>query len=261
MKSSKNLFGVAILSILLNIGSISFVEASFFNFFTNSKNVKSDSKLKTKNKKIITSPFNIKPHLKLDSKKLKMTGSNDINMNLKHSASNTNMYFSTEPGEFEYCFHHDFDILGHEFSLDSHNISGIHGFSHSTGSSIDSHKLGINILHDDNSNCNTGNLTGIVYYDSNKNDQYDNGETGTKDIEVEVTDENGNKLTVKTDDSGKYRITNILEGSVTIFIKTETLPEGTELNYSTNNPSVVTIKAHEESEAKKYGYIDGNINS
>ena len=234
MNSSKKLFGIAVLSVLL---SVTFANASFFTFFNG--NMKSDSTMDTKN--------------------LKMTGTGDMHMDSLGNSSNTNMYISVEPGRVEYCFHQDVNVMGHKFSLNSHSIAGINnGFSHDTNLDVDGNGGDLNI-NDDDSNCNTGNLSGIVYFDSNKNDQYDEGETGAKGIKVEITDEDDNTVTVETDENGEYHITNILEGTVSVMVKTNTLPQDTEPNNSIDNPNIVTVKAHEENDAGKFGYIKPDI--
>ena len=235
MKLLKKSFGVAMLFVLLNMLLVSFAEASFLKVGAHNGHMKSVSKF--------------------EMKVAKITGTNNEHIGFDGNSSNTDMYFTAEPGRVEYCFHQDVNLLGHKFSLDSHTIAGIGGFSHSTSSYIDKNGGYININHD-KANCNTGSLSGIVYYDANKNDQYDEGETGAKGIEIVATDEDGYKITVTTDDSGRYHIANILEGTVSVLVKTSTLPKGTIPNNSVDNPNIVNVKAHEDNDAGKYGYID-----
>lgn len=235
MESSKKFFEVVMLFILLNALLLSFAEASFMKNNTHNGHMKSIAKF--------------------EMKVAKITGTNNEHFDLSGNSSNTDLYLTAEPGRVEYCFHQDVDFLGHKLSLDSHTIASIKGFSHSTSSYVDKNGGDINI-NDDVASCNTGSLSGIVYYDANFNDQYDAGETGAKNIEVVVTDEDGYSLMTKTDDSGKYYFPNVLEGTVSVYVKTNTLPAGTVPNNSIDNPNIVDVKAHKNNDAGEYGYID-----
>ena len=234
MKPSNDLLRGMAFSLIVSLSVPSFVEASFFNFTPNNSSMTSDSKLSTSG--------------------TSFTGTSDTSLSSNGNSSNTNMYVSAEPGRIEYCFHQDVNIAGHKFSIDSHGVAGKDGFSNSTSSSADGNSGSLNINDDDDSNCNTGNISGVVYLDSNLNGQQDAGEVGAKDIEVQVTDEEENVVTVKTDDNGEYQVTNILEGTVSVLVKTETLPDGGTLVTPNDNPTEVVVEANEETDAGKDGY-------
>ncbi len=99
----------------------------------------------------------------------------------------------------------------------------------------------------------TGNVCGVVYEDINANGQQDDNETGVADIDVTIIDANGVSYTVPTDVDGKYCQSDIPEGSASITVDEETLPEGATLTAG-ENPNDITVVAGQDNNAGTDGY-------
>jgi uncharacterized protein (DUF2141 family) len=87
----------------------------------------------------------------------------------------------------------------------------------------------------------TGKVKGIVYEDANGNGRPDSGEEGFKDVDVVITDSNGDKQTVTTDNTGMYMAV-VPVGRTDIEIIEETLPPGA-VQTDGDNPTTVEVRA------------------
>jgi pyrrolidone-carboxylate peptidase len=87
----------------------------------------------------------------------------------------------------------------------------------------------------------TGTVTGIVFEDVNNNEKQDPGEPGIPNVDVVITDRNGNKLTLTTDTNGAYTA-QVPVGSTIINIVEGTLPPGYEQTVGTD-PTTVIVPA------------------
>jgi len=181
------------------------------------------------------------------------TGSQSMSSN--GQSEHTNGYVTAEPGHVEYCFHHDINVAGHTFSIDSHGQGGVNGFSDSTRANADDNEGSMNLNNDNGGNCNTGQIHGVVYLDANKDGIQESNEHGTSGIEIEVTDEEGNVQTVTTDDTGAYTVENVLEGTTTLFVKKDSLPRHRKLEYKDQNPIEIAVERGEKVEVDPIPYI------
>jgi hypothetical protein len=84
-------------------------------------------------------------------------------------------------------------------------------------------------------------VTGIVFEDVNNNEKQDPGEPGIPNVDVVITDSNGNKLTLTTDTNGAYTA-QVPVGSTVIDIVEGTLPPGYEQTVGTD-PTTVIVPA------------------
>ena len=99
----------------------------------------------------------------------------------------------------------------------------------------------------------TGNMSGLIFEDTNGNGVWDNSETGVSGISITLIDANGDSHTTQTDNEGKYTFSNIVVGTATITIDENTLPANAELTVG-ENPSEITIKADGDSTSDIDGY-------
>ncbi|QJW98249.1 SdrD B-like domain-containing protein [Frigoriglobus tundricola] len=68
----------------------------------------------------------------------------------------------------------------------------------------------------------TGSLSGVVYFDCNKDGVFDNGDSGIAGVTITLTGPGGTR-TATTDSSGRYEFTDLIAGTYTI---TEAPPAG-----------------------------------
>jgi hypothetical protein len=87
----------------------------------------------------------------------------------------------------------------------------------------------------------TGAVKGTVFEDTNNNGKQDPGEQGILNVDVVITDKNGDTQTVTTNSNGEYK-TIVPAGSIVIDIDETTLPPGFVQTVGTN-PTTVTVPA------------------
>ncbi len=97
-----------------------------------------------------------------------------------------------------------------------------------------------------------GNVTGVVFQDTNGNGTQDPSEPGIPNVQVKVT--NGSfTQTVTTDASGNYTAVGVPLGTATVDVVESTLPVGVTQTAGTD-PSPVNVVAGQTADAGKDGY-------
>jgi hypothetical protein len=86
-----------------------------------------------------------------------------------------------------------------------------------------------------------GKVEGVVFEDKNGNGQQDRNEPGLEDVEVVITDRNGDSITVTTNVDGEYSAI-VPSGTTEIKIDEDTLPDGFKQTAG-DNPSTVRVPA------------------
>ncbi len=87
----------------------------------------------------------------------------------------------------------------------------------------------------------TGAVVGTVFEDTNNNGQQDPGEPGIPNVDVVITDKNGDTQTLTTDSDGEYS-TTVPAGSTVTDIAESTLPSGGVQTVGTD-PTAVDVPA------------------
>jgi len=101
---------------------------------------------------------------------------------------------------------------------------------------------------------NTGKVCGLVFLDTNANNGFDSKDKLLNNITVNIKNCNGNNIASETTNShGKYCISDIPVGKVTVNIDEDTLPENSGQVVG-ENPSSVIVKADETNWAGIDGY-------
>jgi len=229
----KQTYRTVALAAALALGTTVAGDASFFDFFTGNGSAEAQT---------------TQSGLKNDT-----TGRQSMSSN--GQSEHTKGHMAAEPGHVEYCFHHDINVAGHSFSIDSHGQGGINGFSDSTRANADDNEGSMNLNNDNGGKCNTGQIHGVVYLDANKDGIQESNEHGTSGIEIEVTDEEGNVQTVTTDDTGAYTVENVLAGTTTLFVKEDSLPRHRKLENPDQNPIEIAVERGKKVEADPIPYI------
>ena len=103
----------------------------------------------------------------------------------------------------------------------------------------------------------TGKVKGIVYEDANGNGRQDSGEDGLEDVDVDITDSNGDEQTVTTDDTGMYMAV-VPIGRTEIDIIEETLPPGA-VQTDGDNPTTVEVRAGRTTEDEDGYQLVGEV--
>ncbi|WP_055443114.1 SdrD B-like domain-containing protein [Lacinutrix himadriensis] len=88
-----------------------------------------------------------------------------------------------------------------------------------------------------------GGLTGVVFEDLNGNGTQETGEAGIADVDVTITDVNGNETTATTDANGTWTATDIPVGAADIDVDETTLPTDitNTLTSTGSDPETVTV--------------------
>jgi fimbrial isopeptide formation D2 family protein len=97
-----------------------------------------------------------------------------------------------------------------------------------------------------------GDVTGLVFRDTNGNGQQDAGEPGLPNVQVTVTT-TGFTQTVTTDASGRYTAVGVPVGTATVDVVNSTLPAGLTQTAGTD-PSTVAVVAGQTADAGIDGY-------
>ena len=87
-----------------------------------------------------------------------------------------------------------------------------------------------------------GEITGVIYEDTNGNGVQDADEPGIEGVEVTITDSEGNEQTLSTDENGTYTAT-VPSGEAVIDIDESTLPANMTQTEGTD-PTTVTVPAN-----------------
>ncbi len=100
----------------------------------------------------------------------------------------------------------------------------------------------------------TGKVCGVVFLDTNANDKFDNSDELLNNVTVNVKNSNGNNIASETTNSaGKYCISDIPAGRVTVDVDEGTLPENSGQVVG-EDPTTLTVKAGENNWAGRDGY-------
>ena len=102
----------------------------------------------------------------------------------------------------------------------------------------------------------TGTVTGVVFEDTNGNGTKDPGEDGIPNVEVVITDSNGNPQTVTTDSNGEYSA-SVPPGPTVIDVDETTLPPDAEQTAGTDPTSVDVPSGGSVSDADGYQFPTG----
>ena len=106
----------------------------------------------------------------------------------------------------------------------------------------------------------TGTIFGQVLEDVDSSRSYNNVDTGLAGIKLIITDSNGDIHSETTDINGNWKVENLPEGTTTVKVVEETLPQGYKYVYG-DNPSTVNVVVNAETDAGKDGYTIHRISS
>ena len=106
----------------------------------------------------------------------------------------------------------------------------------------------------------TGTVTGVVFEDTNGNGTKDPGEDGIPNVEVVITDSNGDPQTVTTDSNGEYSA-SVPPGPTVIDVDETTLPPDAEQTAGTDPTSVDVPSGGIVSDADGYQFPTGSPTS
>ncbi len=98
-------------------------------------------------------------------------------------------------------------------------------------------------------------IGGRIWNDLNKDGKQDDNEKGLKDVKVNLTDSEGNIVSINTDDSGNYIFNKLTLGEYTISIDKNTLPSNMEETFEKDNSKDNKVNVELEGE-KAYNDID-----
>ena len=98
----------------------------------------------------------------------------------------------------------------------------------------------------------SGTVSGLVYEDTNNNNEQDTDELGLENVIISITDAEGNIQTINTDETGNW-IATLVVGQAEITVSENSLPSGAVLTQG-NNPTIVTITNDTNVDGVIYGY-------
>ena len=126
-----------------------------------------------------------------------------------------------------------------------YNLSG--GNGHYTSGDI-------NVMLSDETSCSSGEITGNLYIDTNGNGVQDAGEPSLANVDVIITDSNGDMQTVSTDANGDYTAT-VPPGTTTVDVDENDpqYPTGFEQTEG-DDPTVVSVASGGTTDAGNDGY-------